>query len=179
MNRILVIIALLLAVSGLSAAKARYGYIDSERILHESDDAREAQQLFENEMNVWETQISDLESEIEQLKAEFENKRLVLTEAGRKDAQTAIADKETELDDLIDDIYGESGLAAQRNGELLEPVMDKLTRAIKAVADENDLEMIFDAAAGGLLYAIPDLDYTDFVIEQMNTATADPNAGNE
>jgi hypothetical protein len=48
--------------------------------------------------------------------------------------------------------------------------LEKLTHAIKKVADENDLQMVFDAAAGGLLYAIPSMDYTDFVIEQMNSA---------
>ncbi|MCD4829294.1 MAG: OmpH family outer membrane protein [Candidatus Cloacimonetes bacterium] len=174
MYRLAFIALLLLAVVGLSAAKSTLGYIDSERILNESDDAREAQKLFETEMDAWEAQIGELEAEIELLKIEYENKRLVLTEAGHTEAQDAIAAAEDELDQVIENIYGENGEAARANSELLEPVMTKLTEAIKRVADENDLEMILDAAAGGLLYAIPDLDYTDFVLEQMNTSSVAP-----
>lgn len=171
MHRITWLLILTLAATGLFAAKSHMGYIDSERILQESDDAQEAQKLFEAEMDAWEQQISDLETEIEELRTQYQNKRLVLTQAGREEAEAEIADSEAELSQLIQDIYGENGLAATKNSELLQPVMEKLTDAIKTVADENNLEMIFDAAAGGMLYAIPGLDYTDHVIDEMNTAS--------
>jgi len=169
MHRIPFII-ILLAAASLQAANMAIGYIDSERILLESQDAIEAQKLFEPESQAWDAQVADIERDIARLQEEYENKRLVLTDTGRAEAQQKIADKKAELDTLINSIYGENGLASQKNKELLEPVMEKLTHAIKKVADENDLQMVFDAAAGGLLYAIPSMDYTDFVIEQMNSA---------
>jgi len=169
MHRIPFII-ILLAAASLQAANMAIGYIDSERILLESQDAIEAQKLFETESQAWDAQVADIERDIARLQEEYENKRLVLTDTGRAEAQQKIADKKAELDTLINSIYGENGLASQKNKELLEPVMEKLTHAIKKVADENDLQMVFDAAAGGLLYAIPSMDYTDFVIEQMNSA---------
>jgi len=169
MHRIPFII-ILLAAASLQAANMAIGYIDSERILLESQDAIEAQKLFETESQAWDAQVADIERDIARLQEEYENKRLVLTDTGRAEAQQKIADKKAELDTLINSIYGENGLASKKNKELLEPVMEKLTHAIKKVADENDLQMVFDAAAGGLLYAIPSMDYTDFVIEQMNSA---------
>jgi Skp family chaperone for outer membrane proteins len=98
----------------LQAANMAIGYIDSERILLESQDAIEAQKLFETESQAWDAQVADIERDIARLQEEYENKRLVLTDTGRAEAQQKIADKKAELDTLINSIYGENGLASQK-----------------------------------------------------------------
>ncbi len=149
----------------------KIGYVDSERIMAESKDTQEAEKLFESERQIWEAQITELEEEIDRLTDEYEARKLTMTDAGKKEAEGAINNKIDERKRLIQEIFGENGKAARKNEELLEPIMNKVQIAIKKVADEYGYSVILDAAAGGILYAVPSLDVTDVVLDEMNSAT--------
>ncbi len=171
-----IILALVLtafALALMAADEFKIGYVDSERLMRDSKDTQEAEQLFESERQIWEAQISELEDEIDRMTEEYEGRKLTMTDAGRKEAEDAINTKMDERKDLIQDIFGENGKAARKNEELLEPIMNKIQIAIKKVADEFEYSVIMDAAAGGILYAVPSLDVTDMVLDEMNAATED------
>ena len=165
---ILAAIALLLTVSLVYAESQNIVYIDSERIMTESQDTQEAQQMYQSEQKEWDKEIADLEEQIDKLNTEYESKKMILTESGKAEAQEKINQLLEKRKQKIQEIYGDKGLAMQRNAELLEPILEKLRNVIEKVAVENNYDMVLDVASGAVRYAKPKLDITDQVIEEMN-----------
>ncbi len=166
---VLVIAVMIIGLSALCAESSRLAYIYADRIMTESKDAQEAQQLFQADQAVWEKEVQELDAEIERLQNEYETRKLTLAEAGKKEQENKIQKKIQDRQNIVQEILGENGKAAQRNAELLEPIMKKVNKAIEQVAIDNNFDMIIDASAGGLLYAKPALDVTDLVLEELNT----------
>lgn len=165
---VLTLLSLIAAGGCLYAQTLRIAYIDTDRIMMESQDTREAQSIFMAERDSWERELTRIEEEIQRLQSEYEARKLTLTESGRAQAEKRIEDKIRERRQYIESIFGEGGLAMQRNAELLEPIMDKLRDAIEKIAIEENYSIIFDAIGGGILYAKPNLDISDLVIQELN-----------
>ena len=160
---------LLLGLSvGLFAQSMKLAYIDSNRIMMECNDTKAAQELFQKDRANWDKQIDDLTADIRRLETEYETRRLTLSESGKKEAQDRISARLRERQTLLENIYGEEGLAARRNAELLAPIMEKLRAIIDKVAIDENYSMIFDIAAGSVLWAKPNMDITQQLIVEMN-----------
>ncbi|HCX73297.1 MAG TPA: hypothetical protein DHM37_06225 [Candidatus Cloacimonas sp.] len=165
---IITAIMMIITVSVIYAETDNIVYIDSERIMMESVDTQEAQQLYQSEQKEWDEEIADLEEQIDKLNSEYESKKMILTESGKAEAQEKINQLLEKRQQKIQEIYGNQGLAMQRNAELLEPILEKLRDVIETVAIENNYDMVLDVASGAVRYAKPKLDITDQVIEEMN-----------
>ncbi len=170
MKKVIVLTILSLFASGsiMFAQTLKIAYLDTDKIMMESAITQEAQTIFMAEREGWERELLRMEEEIERLRSEFEARKLTLTESGKAQAEERIQEKVRERRQYIENIFGEGGLAMQRNAELLEPIMDKLRDSIERIAHDNNYSIIFDAIGGGILYAKPDLDITDLVIEDLN-----------
>ncbi|MDY6915516.1 MAG: OmpH family outer membrane protein [Candidatus Cloacimonadota bacterium] len=166
---LLTAIAIVITVSILNA-QDKIVYIDSERIMMESQDTQEAQQIYQSEQQEWDAEIAELEEEIDKLNTEYESKKMILTESGKVEAQEKINELLEKRQDKIQEIYGDRGLAMQRNQELLEPILEKLQNVIEEIAIENNYDLVLDVASGSVRYAKPKLDITDTIIEKMNEA---------
>ena len=140
----------------------------------------EAQATFSAEQQAWQTQLQEMESEIERLSSDYEQKKMILTETGKKEAEDKIEELMNNRQNFVQEIYGENGTAVQRNAELLEPIVTKMSSVIENVAIDNNIDIVLDASAGGILYAKPKMDITDLVIEAMDKAidSDDSNSGN-
>ena len=56
----------------------------------------------------------------------------------------------------------------KKRQELIQPIQDELYEAIKDVADDENLAIIFDTASGAnVLFADPKFDKSDLVLEKM------------
>ncbi len=54
-----------------------------------------------------------------------------------------------------------------RRDELLQPILDKIDTAVKAVAKENGYLMIFDTSSGAMLFAADSEDVTELVKKKL------------
>lgn len=155
---------------GLYAQNLKIAYIDSNRIMSECNDTKEAQKLFQKDRENWDKQIDDMSADIKRLETEYETRKLTLSESGKKEAENRITAKLRERQTLIERIYGEEGLAATRNAELLAPIMEKLRVVIDKIAVDENYALIFDAATSGIVWAKERMDITQQVIVEMNKA---------
>jgi len=168
MKKLVILSAILLiSVTGLMSQTLRIAYVDSYRIISESNDTREAQRVFQVDRDNWVRQIDEMEDEILRLERELETRRLTLTESGRREAEERIATRMRERQQFIERIFGETGLAATRNNELMAPIMEKLRVAIDKIAIEENYSIIFDASSG-VVWAQERLDITQQVIDELN-----------
>ncbi|PID28785.1 MAG: hypothetical protein CSB55_03280 [Candidatus Cloacimonadota bacterium] len=168
MKKILTVLVLLSAFAILAADNLKIACFDSEKIMLESKDAIEAKKMFDNDAAEWQRQLSEKEQEIKRLNSEYEARRLTMTESSKKETEEQIRKHYEELQRLTQEIFGENGRAAQRNQELLSPIMDKLKNAIEKISVDNNYQMVLDVAAGGVMYVVPSLDITEDIISEMD-----------
>ena len=167
-NIVIIFLVTIVFIVGLSGQAVKLAFIDSNRIMAESNDTREIQRIFLQERDAWDSEIDNLTDEVRRLETELETRRLTLTETGKREAEERILAKMRERQQLIERIYGEDGLATQREAELLAPIMAKLRTIIDRIAEEEDFSMIFDWVTSGLIYAKDTMDITAEVISEMN-----------
>ena len=168
MKKVILLMLVLALALGLHAQNIRMAYINSTRIMTESNDTREAQRLFQLERDRWEREIDDMSAEIQRLEREYETRRLTLSESGKKEAEDRITARMRERQQLIERIFGEGGIAERRNNELLAPIMEKLRTVLDRIAVDDNYTVIFDAASSGIVWAQERLDITHQVIIEMN-----------
>jgi outer membrane protein len=168
MRKILAMAAMaLIFTTVLVADSVNIGYLDTDRLMMESEETMEAQRTLRTERQQWEAEIEELDREIDRLYSEYEDKRMILTESGRREAEQEIEQLMQQRQARVQEIFGEGGLYMQKQAELLEPILDRLSGIIETIAIDNNLDVVLDVSAGGILYANPTLDITDQVIDKM------------
>ncbi len=175
MKKTLMIIILLIGVFGLCLAQpVKLGYVNTDRVLFESNEAAEIARLFNLDKQNWTNQVRQLDEEIKQMERQFEIDKLTKNEASKREAQTRIDQKKSEAGRLLDEYFGEGGRAEQRYRELIDPLTKKIHDTIKKIAEDERYTMIFDVSMGTVLYAMPSIDITEQVLLELNKGTIRP-----
>ncbi len=160
-------ILLLFWAGETSSQEGKIGYVDSMRLRTEFRDFQDAQAEFDKDVQVWQDQIAELEQVVDSLKQDFENTKLLLSEAKRKEKEENLKAQELEYQRLTNDVFGPGGLAEKRNAELTKPILEKINQVLEKIATEENFIMIFDSVNGNIAYAKQNLDLTDLVLEEL------------
>ncbi len=168
--------ALLLALAiprAASAQNAKIGYINSQNILAEAPGAKEAQAQFDADMQTYRAEVQTMATELETLVKQYEQQQAMLSPAAKQTRETDIRNKQKAYQDRLAAI---DQRAAQRQQELVQPVMDKINQVIEVIRGEGSYAIIFDVAGGGVVAADPTLDLTTEVIRRLKAGVT-PTAG--
>lgn len=159
--------ATLLFVS-LASAEMKLGYINSEAIFAEYEGTKEAQNKFNKEVAVWEQEASKKQQEIKNLKDQIEKQSLLLSSERKKVLEDSLNQKMVDYQKFLQDKFGQKGEALVKNEELTKPIIEKINRIIENIAKEENYDYIFDARAGGIVYAKKVYDLNQRVLEALN-----------
>ncbi|MCF7808609.1 MAG: OmpH family outer membrane protein [Candidatus Marinimicrobia bacterium] len=166
MNKATIRLILLLALS-VAAFGQKFGYINSEYILSQSEEFLEAQNKLEVEGRKLEKQYYDMAGTLDSLQQDYERQKFLMTETNR-------ATKENEMRRLAENIQrfqveklGPQGEFYQKQQALADPVLKKINAAIKKVGEDGGYDFIFDTMAGNILYAKESYDLTEKVIQEL------------
>lgn len=160
----------LLFLSSVSFAVSaqKFGYIDSEYITSKMSDYKKVEADMDAYSAKWVKDIQDKYAEFEKLKQQFQQEEVLLTADMKRERQKAINDKESEVKELNNKIFGLNGLLFQKKKELMRPIMDEIYKSCEKVARQKQLMFIFDKASDiSMIYTDPRHDYTDYVIEAL------------
>ncbi len=161
----LLALAVAAVLPGRGQAQAlKIGYIHSEAIIAQDPDALAAQAQFRQEMTPWETELKLLEEEIGTLMQAYQAQQVTLTPDARRSRQRAIVAKQETYQARLQQI---EQTAAERQQELVQPIMEAINTVIQALRDEGNYTFIFDASAGGLIAADEAFDLTDLVVARI------------
>ena len=149
------------------AKEIRLGYVDSDKILEGFDDYRDARQKLQEEERTYVTKAQGMEEVVKQMSDELQSQSLMLSEEAKQERIGRLRDKQTELDSYRKEIWGEGGKLYNRNLELSKPVLDKINVAIEKISKEDNYDFVFDAASANIVYALPEHDITDKVLELL------------
>ncbi|KPJ54481.1 hypothetical protein AMJ39_00185 [candidate division TA06 bacterium DG_24] len=160
--------AIVALASALGGEEVKIGYIDSGRIFTEYRGTADIETQLNEELRSWQGEERTRLGEIEQLEAQLESQRLMLSDESQRTKQTEIDRKRREYQEYVQGVWGPGGLLEQRNIELTQPIIERINVAIEKIASAEHYTMVLDIADGFVVYAVPGLDVTDKVIEELN-----------
>jgi outer membrane protein len=158
---------LLLYITQVCSAQ-KFGYIDSDIILKQMPEYKEAEGKMNELSAKYEKEISGMKSELDKLNVDYKTEEILLTDEMRQERLAAITEKEKALKDYQKKIFGFDGLMFSERQALMKKPQDALFTAVEKVAKEKQLQFIFDRSSElVIIYSNPVHDYTDYVLEAL------------
>lgn len=159
----------MLAIAGpLSAqAAAKIGYIDTRRVLAEAPGAAEARTTLEQAMQGFQGQLKAMQDSLQAMMTDYQQKSLVMSADAKQKREQEIIQKRTAWEQRAEQLQQQ---AAQRNQEVMAPIMERVEQAISQVRQAEGYAIVFDVASEAIVSADPALDLTPKVIEQLKAA---------
>ena len=146
----------------------KFGYVNSEFILNNMKEYKEAMSEIESLSKAWEKEISDMYIEIEKKEIELKTEEILLTKEMFEDKRQKLDEEWKEIKNYQQKVFGFEGLYFLKKKELIQPIQDIIFEAVERVAKKNRLQIIFDKSSEPvLLYTNPIHDYTDYVLEDL------------
>jgi outer membrane protein len=167
---LLTLATILLAVSAISvlAQDVKIGYIDSIKIFADYRETQEAERLYRQEVDQWTAEKQRMEQDIVRLRDELQAQSLMLSDEKKQEKKLELDRKMAEYQQFMDETFGDDGLAAKRNKELTQPIVEKINTILEELGKDQGYTIIFDVANANIVYADKALDLTDVVLTKLN-----------
>lgn len=166
---------MLFFVANVSAQNLKFGHIDSQKLLQELPETAVAKTALEKETKDAEKHITNMQTETQKLYQEYmENEQLAAT-SPEKWSSLIKSEKETEIQSLQQRMeeFQQSAQASlqKKQTELLQPIIDKIEKAIQDVATEGDFIFVFDDSTLLFSSKTKSIDITDLVKKKLGLTT--------
>lgn len=173
--------------SPVSKAQSKIGYVDSDAIMEQLQDAQDARQQLDALIQEWQTELTKLERDWKTKYDDYDKKKLVLTDQQRVDIEADLMKMEQKITEYREKKFGTNGELFQKQDELMKPVQNKVYNAVQQVAKNEDYDFVFDRSSGVMmLFAKEKFDITTLVLKELkvdagksknpNTNSPNPNA---
>jgi outer membrane protein len=169
-------LVLVVLAAGSAAAQSgqKFAYIRSSVLLEQAPGRAEAEAQFDKETGTYRDQIKRMSDSLNAMVADFEKTQASLTATARETRGKAIQAKEADYQRRTRDLEQK---AQARQGELVQPILDRVKQAIEDLRIEGGYSFVFNADQGSSIVAMDkNLDITDRVLAKLrgSTATAAP-----
>jgi outer membrane protein len=144
-----------------AAAMTRIGFVNTERVMREAAPAQQMQKRLKAEVEKRDQEMRALVAQMKKLEDALNKGSASMSESERASRQREFAGLNRDFERKKQE-YGEE-LALRRN-EAMGQVLEQANRAIRRVAEQENLDIVFQEAA----YASPRIDITDRVIKAVN-----------
>lgn len=166
-SHIIVTLAFVLS-SSVSVFAQRFAYVNSEYILEQIPEYVSAQKQLDALSIQWQDEVDARFADIELLYQAYQQDQVVLNEVLRRQREDEIVNKEKEVKDYQRQKFGFEGDLFKERVRLIEPIQERVSKAIQAIAESQNLDVILDKNSEVMmLYANPRLDKSDEVIIRL------------
>jgi outer membrane protein len=149
-------------------AELKIGFINSEAIFQEYEGTKEAQDKFNKEVAKWEQDASKKQKEIKDMKDQIDKQSLLLSAERKKALEDSLEMKMAQYQKFLQEKFGQKGEALSKNEELTKPIIEKINKIIDKIAKEENYDFIYDARAGGIVFAKPAYDLSKRVLDLLS-----------
>jgi len=143
------ILLIMFNIVNTQAQKFKYGYLNSEKLLSEMTEVKNANKQLE-------TFITQINDHIKEKNKEYKQKITDYKKNEKSFSELIKKDKQKELNKLQEDIkqfqINAQNEINKKKQELYKPAIDKLRKAINKVSKENSFKFVIDNSKGQLLY---------------------------
>jgi outer membrane protein len=163
-------LVLVILAAGSASAQQKLAYIRSSVLLEQAPGRVEAEAQFDKETGVYGDQIKRMSDSLNAMVADFEKAQASLSATARDTRGKAIQGKQAEYERRTRDLQQK---AQARQGELVQPILDRVKQAIEDTRLEGGYAFVFNADQGSAIVAMDkNLDITDRVLARLRSSTA-------
>lgn len=161
-------LAIVMVSVSSTIAQQKIGYIDSDYIMSKIPEYSGIKERLDLMSKDWKKQVDKMDQQIAKLKADYKAKEILYTPEVRKQKQQDIQDKIQEKNNFLDSKFGPNGEYYQKQKELLQPLQQKILKAVNKVAQEEGFDYVFDRSGDYLfVYTRPEWNLSDKVLQEM------------
>jgi outer membrane protein len=164
---LLFILIFALPLSSLAADSVKFGSVDIQKILNESEAGKKAKSTLEDLIKSKESVIDEKSKAIEKLRGELEKQASVLSTEAKKNKQDELEKMLREYQRLVQDSQAE---VKKKEGELTDTILKEIREIIDKIGVEEGYTLIIEK--GLVLYSNKDIDITDMVMKKYNESKA-------
>lgn len=164
-----IVIFLFVILTSVFTIKAqKFAFIDSDYILENMQEYRDAQEQLDKISIEWQKEIEEKFAEVDKLYKSFQAEAPLLPEDVKTKRQEEIIAKERDAKELQKQKFGKDGELYKKRQELIKPIQDKVFEAIEELANEQGYAIIFDRSGSlTVAYANEKYDKSDEVLQKL------------
>ncbi|MBU1114109.1 MAG: OmpH family outer membrane protein [Bacteroidetes bacterium] len=164
----LIFFAILLFISIPNFAQLQIGYVNSDAILQNLPDAQDAQKKIDALIQEWKEEIQKMERELDTKTKDFNNRKLVMSDNKKLIIEKELEKLESDISKYREGKFGYKGELYSQQEEIMKPIQNKVFNAIQDVAEEDELDFVFDKSGDIMfLYAKDKFDITAKVVKKL------------
>jgi outer membrane protein len=166
MKRIVILLCCFTIISFVS--RAQMAFVDSKYILTRMPDYPDSLAKLNNLTAFWQKEIDDKQAILEKMYKDFEKDEALLTDESKKRRTDQIFIHEKELRDLQRMRFGFEGDLFKKKQELIKPIEDRVSVAVKSTATRLSYKVVLDKSEGTtVMYTKSTLDITEEVEREL------------
>lgn len=167
MKRMALMLGAVLVLS-FSAQAQKIAYVDVAEVLEKITDYQAAQAEIDRLAAKWRQEINQEYDVIKGMYNRYQAEQVLLSEEARKQREEEIMNKEKQVRDLQRERFGPEGSLFQRRQELVQPIQEKVYKAIEAYATDRGYDFIFDKSSNaGMIFSNPQYDKTADILDRL------------
>ncbi len=141
----------LISISSTSFSQTtlKIGHVDIAEILAVLPERDSAAAVIEKETKEIQSTYDDMTAVYNKMLDDYEKGQSTFTELVKKNKESELLDKEKRLQEFEQNA---SANLQKRNADLIQPILNKILKAIDKVAAENGFTYIFDVSKGSVVY---------------------------
>ena len=143
-----------------AASGGKFGFVHTERILRDSAPAMAAQKKIEAEFQKRDRELAGIAGDLKRMQEDLDKNGMTMAEAQRRAKEREFGEMNREFQRKQREFREDLN---QRRNEELAQVLEQANRAIRALAEQEKYDIIFQDA----VYANPRIDLTDRVIKTL------------
>ncbi|MCF8227768.1 MAG: OmpH family outer membrane protein [Bacteroidales bacterium] len=169
MKKFALIITAVILTSAFAMAQ-KYAYVDTDYILNNIPEYKDAQTILDDLSLKWQKEIEDKLTEVDRLYKEYQSEAVLLPEDIKRKREDEIIQKEKEVKELQKKYFGKEGELFKKRKELVEPIQEKVYNAIETISTTENYAFVFDKAGSvSILFANPKYDISDDILDEVGT----------
>ena len=146
-----------------AVAEGKFGFVNTERIMRDSAPAQRAQKKIEGEFTKRDAELSRMAEQLKGMQQDLEKNAVTMSDTQRRQKERELGDADREFQRKRREFQEDLN---QRRNEELAQVLEQANRAIRAIAEQEKYDIIFQDA----VYANPRIDITERVIKALDGA---------
>ncbi len=161
----------MLAVVGFGQ---KYAYINSEYILSNMSEYKEAQAELNRVAVLWQKEIEKKFASIDSMYKKYQVEAVTMPDQIKKNREEAIIKAEKEAKDLQKKRFGQDGDLFKKREELVKPIQDRVISTVNDYAKEKGYAFVFDTAGEmTIIYADPKWDINQAILQKLGISVND------
>jgi outer membrane protein len=142
-----------ISMVAFSQTTLKIGHVDIAEILAVLPERDSAAAVIAKETKEIQSTYNDMTAVYNKLLDDYEKGQSTYSVFVKKNKESELLDKEKRLQEFE---QNSSANLQKRNSELIQPIIDKILKAIDKVADEKGFTYIFDVSKGSVVYTSKD-----------------------